>query len=145
TTLPPAPRGHPAFTTVGPEAREHRTEQVWLVHDRQGGGVREVVPHVHDHRCRTRGAGGVHTVREQHHEHVALGIYPDGRTCEARVPERTRAQELARPALAVGGVPAECARVCGACGEELHGGIRNDAHAVVLAAVEHHLREHGEV
>src|SRR6185437_14103656 len=42
-------------------------------------------------------------------------------------------------------VPAECPVACGAGGEELDGGVGDDADAVVSAAVQHHLGEYGQV
>ena len=52
---------------------------------------------------------------------------------------------LARSALSLGRVPSQRARSRGAVGKERHGGVGDDAHVVVDAAVQHHLGEDGEV
>ena len=89
--------------------------------------------------------GVVHAVRQQHHEHLALGIDPERRAGEAGVAVGVVAEVLAAAARAAAGVPAERARAGRALGEQRDRGVGDDARAVVLAAVEHHLREDGEV
>src|SRR5690349_24129555 len=56
-----------------------------------------------------------------------------------------RAQIAAGSIIALGGVPTQRAVTEGAGGEQLDGRLADDLHAVVLTAIEHHLRKHGEI
>src|SRR5439155_13137186 len=55
------------------------------------------------------------------------------------------AQVLPAATVAAAGIPAKGSRSRRPAREDADGGVGDQSHAVVLASVEHHLREHGEV
>ena len=140
-SLIPVPAAHP----VGAERGRHRQHAVRRIEHRERGGVRQVGTHVRDHLRGPPGARRVHAIREQHDEHLAVGINPDRRPGVAGVAVGALGEVAPGPAVAVGGVPAERPRSRGAAREQRDRRVAGDPHAVVLTAVEHHLGEHAEV
>ena len=103
------------------------------------------MPHVGDDDAGAARTGGVHAVGEQDDEHLALGVDPERGAGIAYMSVRAVAQILARAALAGRDLPSECAMIRDRCDELAHRLLAHEPRAVVLAAVEHHLREHGQV
>src|SRR5450756_2193264 len=87
----------------------------------------------------------VHAVGEKDHEHLALGIDPHRGAGESGVAVGGRSEVSARSVVSLSRVPAERTVAERPRGEELDGRLADDLDAVVLAAIEHHLREHREV
>ncbi len=103
------------------------------------------------HRSERRTRRGVDAVREQNHVGLGGGVDPDGRAGEAGMAERADGKQLA----AVAGkrridIPAEASQdgLVGRTlrlGELLNGERIEETDAIEFAAVEHHLREAGQV
>ena len=87
----------------------------------------------------------MHAIGQEQHEHLAVGVEPDRRARVAGVSVRAGIEELAGAASAVARVPAEGAGARRALREQRDHRIADDSNAVVLAAVQHHLREDRQV
>ena len=140
-----AHRPVPAEGFVGAEAGWHFGHREVFVGNGERGGVGEIGADVGDHLRRATGTGRVHAVREQNDEHLALRIDPHGRAGKAGVSVAVFAEIGTGAMLSFADFPAEGATARGARREELDGGIRDDAIAVVGAAVEEHLRKNREI
>ena len=87
----------------------------------------------------------MHAVGEKDHEHLAFGIDPHRGTGEASVTVGGWSQVPARSVVSLSRIPAERTVTERPRGEEIDGRLADDLDAVVLAAIQHHLREHREV
>src|SRR5262245_25543770 len=67
--------------------------------DQSRGCVRHTSPHLLENRERLPCAWRVGAVREQYHEHIAIGIDPDRRPCPSRMSEGARAEQSSRAAF----------------------------------------------
>src|SRR5687767_9778050 len=112
---------------------------------RQHRRVGEIGANIRDHLGRPQRTSGVHAISEKNHEHLTLGVDPHRGAGEASMSVGGLAEIAAGTIVAFSRVPAECAVSERSGSKELHGRLAQDLHAVVLAAVEHHLGEDRKV
>ena len=87
----------------------------------------------------------MHAVGQQDHENLTVRIDPERRARKTGVTERPRTEIVAASGTTVARIPAKSAMSSGATREERDGTVGDDAHAVVGATFEQHLRKHRQV
>jgi hypothetical protein len=107
--------------------------------------IGKVGAHVRDHLGGTECPRRVNAVGEQDDEHLPFRVDPHRCSRESSVTVGGTPEISARAVITFRGVPPKRAVTDGSAREQLHGRAADDLHAVIFAAIEHHLSEDRQV